>query len=649
MKCTRVEFNGYKRLIDASCSLDDRLIAFVGPNEAGKSTVLQGMAWLDLPASDPLPDGVASRGQPVGSRQDDDTIVLTKFRLEPEDWKALEHLSYKRTRDTYTYSFYRQRNGSRIHSIRPKFVRLSEPFERARKALGRAPRALEDALVAADEVHEAEDEAPPERTLHETCLALLDGSDHVVEGGEVDALRKYALWLGQVGNDDSKPSLVAAGEAVIEVANVLGSDHPNDEALSILDKRRPRFREFNAADRELENEVDITEEESALSAAFTRVLDLAGTDVDHLREIWSDEGERDTHLGDCNRTLNEFFSKAWTQSNLSVHLKAEHHLLKIQVTVVEGGKTYFSTFGERSDGLKAFVALVAFLHSLPDDQAPILLVDEADTHLHLDAQADLIGVLQDRVAATQILYTTHSPGCLPLDLGRGLRFVEPTEQHHSSTLSHNFWDSKYPGFSAVLFKMGASAFAFSALRQAVLAEGPADMILLPRLIRDATGNETLPYQVAPRMNDFDETDVGRHDIATSVAYLVDGDQGGRDRRKNLKRKHNVPAELIVSHPPGFAVEDYVDPATVLEVVNDIRTDAKKDSLITRSDLPTGRTLGQQIDKWFANHHVQGPGKVAVATRLANMDDLKLRSGAKSKLQALHKDMLVALEHRTKPA
>jgi hypothetical protein len=90
------------------------------------------------------------------------------------------------------------------------------------------------------------------------------------------------------------------------------------------------------------------------------VLDLAGTDVDHLRGIWSDEGERDTHLGDCNKTLNEFFSKAWTQSNLSVHLKAEHHLLKIQVTVVEGGKTYFSTFGERSDGLKAFVALVAF-------------------------------------------------------------------------------------------------------------------------------------------------------------------------------------------------------------------------------------------------------------------------------------------------
>lgn len=649
MKCTRVEFAGYRRLMNANCSLDERLIAFVGPNEAGKSTVLQGLAWLDAGATDPLPEGFASRGQPVGDRKDDDTIVLAKYRLEPEDWKALEHLNYERTRETYVYLLHKERSGRRFHNIRPRFARDLKPFEQAKKALGRAPKALEAALAAADDdrTPEDEDEKSPERTLHEECISLLDTPDQVAEAEEVDALRRYALWLERVGSDGAKPSLVAAGQAVSTVADIFGASHPNDEALSILQKRRPRFREFNRADRELQNDFDITDPDGALPAPLRRVLDLGGTDAVHLRRIWPDEGERDTHLGDCNSTLNEFFGKAWTQSNLSIHLKAEHQLLKIQVTVVESGKTYYSTFGERSDGLKAFVALVGFLHSLPDDQPPILLIDEAETHLHLDAQADLIQVLQDRVAATQIFYTTHSPGCLPLDLGRGLRFVEPTDQHYSSTLSHNFWSTKYPGFSSVLFKMGASAFAFSALRKAVLAEGAADMVLLPKLIRDATGNETLPYQVAPRMNDFDETVVGRHEVATSVAYLVDGDQGGRDHRKNLKRKYEVPAELIVSHPSGFAVEDYVDPATVLDAVNDIRTDAKKNMSIAFADLPAGQTLGQRIDKWFMNHHVDGPGKVAVATRLANTDDLKLRSGAKGRLQVLHKEILAALEHRAK--
>lgn len=330
---------------------------------------------------------------------------------------------------------------------------------------------------------------------------------------------------------------------------------------------------------------------------------------------------------------------------MSIHLKAEHHLLKIQVKVVEDGKTYLSTFGERSDGLKAFVALVGFLRSLPDDQPPILLIDEAETHLHLDAQADLIEVLQNRVAATQVFYTTHSPGCLPLDLGRGLRFVEPTDQHYSSTLSHNFWDTKYPGFSSVLFKMGAGAFAFSSLRKAVLAEGAADMILLPRLIREATSLATLPYQVAPRMNDFDESKVDRREVAATVAYLVDGDAGGRDRRTNLRRKYQVPAELIVSHPDGHAVEDYLETPAVLAAINELRSDAKRDTPITLATLPEGQTLGQRIDRWFKNHHLDSPSKVALATLLVNEDELRLRPGARSRLQLLHRDILVALEHR----
>ena len=364
-----------------------------------------------------------------------------------------------------------------------------------------------------------------------------------------------------------------------------------------------------------------------------------------MRQVWGEEGERDTHLAACNDRLNALFKQAWTQSDLSIHLKAEHHLLKIQVKVVEDGKTYLSTFGERSDGLKAFVALVGFLHSLPDDQPPILLIDEAETHLHLDAQADLIEVLQDRVAATQVFYTTHSPGCLPLDLGRGLRFVEPTDQHYSSTLSHNFWDTKYPGFSAVLFKMGAGAFAFSSLRKAVLAEGAGDMILLPRLIREATCLETLTYQVAPRMNDFDESKGDRREVAASVAYLVDGDKGGRDRQKHLRRKYKVPDGLIVSHPNGYAAEDYLDPSAVLAAVNEVRRDAKRDTPITLAALPEGQTLGQRIDRWFKNHHVDAPSKVASATLLVNEDGLRLRPGARDRLQTLHQEILVALAHR----
>lgn len=595
-------------------------------------------------AAAPLPIGLASRGQPPGDRADDDTIVEVLYRLEDADWAALNHLQLARTGATPTYRLWKLRSGKRFHRLDPPLVRDPQPFRDAQKVLSRAPKAVASALAAADAAFESEnpDELAPERALHESCTGLLDDPDHIVHGDEVEQLRKFSAWLEELGRTASKPTLIAASTAMTQVADVLATEHPDAAALSILDKRRPRFREFYRSDRELENEVDITDASRELSAPFRRVLDLGGTNADYLRQVWAEEGARDTHLATCNDQLNTLFQKAWTQSDLSIHLKAEHHLLKIQVKVVEDGKTYLSTFGERSDGLKAFVALVGFLHSLPDDQPPILLIDEAETHLHLDAQADLITVLQDRVAATQVFYTTHSPGCLPLDLGRGLRFVEPTAQHYSSTLSHNFWDTKYPGFSAVLFKMGAGAFAFSSLRKAVLAEGAGDMILLPRLIREATCLDTLSYQVAPRMNDFDESKVDRREVAASVAYLVDGDRGGRDRRKNLHRRQNVPADLILSHPNGYAVEDYLDPATVLAAVNEVRTDMKQDIPITLAALPEGETLGQQIDRWFKNHHVGPPSKVAVATRLVNEDKLKFRPRARAQLRTLHQAILDAL-------
>ena len=51
---------------------------------------------------------------------------------------------------------------------------------------------------------------------------------------------------------------------------MLATEHPNDAALSILDERRPRFREFHRTDRELENEVDIADKSQELSAPFSQ-------------------------------------------------------------------------------------------------------------------------------------------------------------------------------------------------------------------------------------------------------------------------------------------------------------------------------------------------------------------------------------------
>ncbi len=53
VRLTKVTFNGFKRLSNATCNVDGRLIAFLGPNEAGKSSVLEALAWCPTPTQVP--------------------------------------------------------------------------------------------------------------------------------------------------------------------------------------------------------------------------------------------------------------------------------------------------------------------------------------------------------------------------------------------------------------------------------------------------------------------------------------------------------------------------------------------------------------------------------------------------------------------
>ena len=46
MRLARVEISGYRRLVKASTNIDGRITAFVGSNEAGKTSIFNALSWL---------------------------------------------------------------------------------------------------------------------------------------------------------------------------------------------------------------------------------------------------------------------------------------------------------------------------------------------------------------------------------------------------------------------------------------------------------------------------------------------------------------------------------------------------------------------------------------------------------------------------
>jgi predicted ATP-dependent endonuclease of OLD family len=263
---------------------------------------------------------------------------------------------------------------------------------------------------------------------------------------------------------------------------------------------------------------------------------------------------------------------------------------------------------------------MAFLEQHTSDKSkPILLVDEVEQHLHYDAQADVIQMLSKQEGAQKIIYTTHSIGCLPNDLGCGVKVIVKTGP--DSAIKQSFWDSNRPGYYPLLSGMGAFSLAFIPLRMAVVGEGPSEMLLLPTLLREVTGKPSLPYQVLPGLSVANAASLSDLDgEAPRVLYLVDSDDGGREIKKTL-RKANISPKKIVDlseQQDTLVIEDLIDPATYVASANILIRKKRPDGPSIPDDALTGPNIPLQLKHWCKQNNVEELGKMAVAYQLLEL-------------------------------
>ncbi|USQ77802.1 ATP-dependent nuclease [Ornithinimicrobium cryptoxanthini] len=411
--------------------------------------------------------------------------------------------------------------------------------------------------------------------------------------------------------------------------------HPSEGVWNAIANRIPDFVLFEDEDRALETSYNLQPENRAISPAVERLLTLAGIDLD---EMWShiqtsDSTKRETALERGNDRLRELFDHAWNQSKVTVRFNVNGTLLEVLLKELHGNGDV-TNIAERSDGLKTFVALVAFLASGGHTVPPVLLIDEAETHLHYDAQADLVSVLLKSVDAAQVFYTTHSPGCLPSDLGTGIRVLaRDPEYADASVIKSNFWEGEGPGFSPLLFAMGAGAAAFSMCRSAVLAEGASDMVLLPTLVRKATRLDDLDYQVAPGLANAHGSGIRVEEVAAKVVYLTDGDKGGNEHNAALKAV-GVDGSRIFSLPTAHAVEDLINRDDYITVLNKFLDTMGQAKRFTATDVPDGVPVAKALTDWAKRKRVRTPSKVEMAYALIRADVRLTQSGQRA-LVGLH--------------
>lgn len=639
MRLTKISFNGYKRLLDTGCNVDGKLLAFVGPNEAGKSTILEGLTWLT--EGQQLPSYERTRNEGI----DNDTEVVTaRFFLTQDDLAAIDHLPFKDPPHVFVLT--RTAGGDRRTGAYPKVVINSDVykrFETLRFDIRRLIKNLPD--IVSTEMQQ------PLTSI----VSTLEGMEQAKTADHAKGMRSVLLNLGDalaslqsaVDSDDSLAEISEAIENTKALQTVADMDL-DGEIRKILLSRAPEFILFSESDRTLRTSYDLADEQirTAPPRAIVNILQVAGMSIGMLFDaIQSGDTTRLKSLvRRVNLKLGETLQSSWRQSTLSLEIDTDGTQLQILINENDTAGTT-TAIQERSEGLRAFVALLCFLAVHNTGRPTILLIDEAETHLHIDAQADLIRMLTRQELVDQVIYTTHSPACLPTDLGSGIRLVEPCpEKLGTSRLMSNFWQKNLPGFNPLLLAMGASAAAFSVCREAVLCEGPSEMILLPSLLREAAEVEPVSFQVAPGLSLVSKGEIDFRDLASNLAYLVDGDNGGQERKKMLL-KSGIPEERIVSLSQGYALEDLIDRGAYIKVVATLlRESDHRETMPNVQSAAGDGTASRNLELWAKENHVKLPSKVAVASRLAReMTSETISPEGRRELKQIYTQIMIALD------
>ena len=584
--------------------LDSPLVCLIGANEVGKSTLLDALTISGDSES------VDRREWTRGERLPDDReIIKLRYRLESGEEKLLRQQdSGKDLAKVRWLVKTLQADGSFSVDLEPGPPhRQFEP----RRSLASSLRREIESEDWPPESQAKGTPAGPQRM--EQLLAALE-SDSIYITDDLPKLGALADWMEERGRDSA---LVRVMRSVHELES---QADPIDEGRHALEERVPRFVRFEPSARQLDDEYELVDVVDGPPPPLHNLARLAKLDLGLLLEQIQDDltGSVRATLDAANAVLQDEFA-AWRQKPpVTVSFDRSGTTLLIHV---QSGSGVPMKPRERSEGLRQFVALVALTAGEGHLVPPILLIDEAEMHLHYDAQADLLEVLSKQTTAAQVIYTTHSSACLPEDLGSSVRVVRGVADEMRSEVAQQFWSDDV-GLVPLLLAMGAGSMAFVPLRPAVIAEGGSELVLLPSLIKEAAGVPKLGYQVVPGAAGVPPMRIAGLDLeGVRTAWVLDGDRGGKNRREYLI-KQDVPEErihLLTDGSDGLELEDFISPETYVAAVNSYAKDVQAKSDFEVSDLPAESCRRHDaVVSWFADQDKPQPGKTAIANKVLEL-------------------------------
>ncbi len=567
MRLTHVRVQNYRSVRDTGWfDVEQAKTILVGPNEAGKTAVLEALQKINPPTGtrklDPLrdyPRKLYNSDIQSGKRNPSDIPVASaQFALEPDDLAELPDVS-----PSMKYSCTRYLNNNLRHNLEggPEFVLFSEEI---RKELNRLATHVDR------RASESQEDAAPElgADLNDILADWHVGSTRIAD----ERATKLRDWL------DSALEFVDEEDETQEQRHtrLLGYTRVAEDHQTVLTKlhsRLPVFVYFNNyfgvrpnlhlgrfADRV---EQDLLEDDR-YDYGNLCLLKLLGFDARELAELGDarDPGddpeeferyrrqldERGIKLNAASVRLTSEIRSIWNPDQNrdeadTVRIQADGQYLKV---VVEDELGVQIEIDQRSAGFQWLVSffVVFFAEAEGAHANAILLLDEPGLSLHGLKQREFRQTISRLAEGNQTIYTTHSPFLVGPDELDLVRVVEMTERDEGTKVQTSVTASDpaalLPLQEALGYDLAQSLFA---QQRNLVLEGLTDFWYFEataQLLRDANLADLnknialLPANTAGKVVYFATILNANH---LKVAALLDSDNAGDQAAKQDTMVH----------------------------------------------------------------------------------------------------------------
>lgn len=445
MRLSKVRVQNYRSIIDTGEFEVEKLkTILVGPNEAGKTAILQAIQQINPPEGtkkfNPLRDYPRAQYTKIsrGDLDPDNVEVVTAvFELEDADWvQAPEQI--KSNQVSYTYTRYLSNRASHslvgftsptYNDIRSDLIRLTAHLDRA-SADGDAKPHLESFNKLTNGWIHYKSLSVYAETLKkwlEEKLPFVDEDDKKeVERWElIDSKVSLSIEIGNFLKylDQNKPVFVLYSnyfrvKPIIHLGNLakrLESNSLDDDAYDYGNSCLLRLLGFTAQ--------ELSELGKASDPSHT------STDLESFRERLDQRGYE---LNAASVELTQQIIKVWNPDDNKAEasrlkLTADGQYLKV---VVEDNIGVEVELDQRSEGFQWLVSffIVFFAEAKGKHKNTVLLLDEPGVSLHALKQREFRKTISLLADENQTLYSTHSPFLVGPDELDIVRVVELTDR-----------------------------------------------------------------------------------------------------------------------------------------------------------------------------------------------------------------------------